>query len=743
MGADRNNWFKAEVEAVETHENGTVAEITFSLYFKALAWDATVTNGHWSWQIVKWSNLGVMHGRRVHAAVVSEGAREFWHEHPDGTNPAPGETRFRILVRLPDFAAANEQGQEQDHQQPLRQPGNGNGLAGAGAGAGAGVRVRVLFNFGLLADEHDVDVCVSESAVHVDPGPATDLTVEGNALTPWLTLRPSQRLSSTMQQHLKPTASVSSASSAAMEGQPTGSMPEHAATTSSLQRLDGSDLNEVHSHAALSRTACAHASASSRTSTSAAMGANASASSSAAMGACFGARLSVGRFDLAAFEAWSARVLAPGLTLEAAGAVPLFEVAALPGGLGEALTGMAATPSGFIPNGCPSHCSSNGVCVRGLCVCDAGFNGTDCAVKTSSSDDGLLHQASSGAAPLPVLAPGSCVGFSAFVRRDGVQGTPAKADFVPYLHMAAHGIVASVDGMSIDHVHFADSIDFIGWAKRWARETGNPGYVADPCAVPVPMAGFISHLTKFGPSVVGNWRAPDRPGWYVLALMMKHGGDGGGGEGQPSLLTPRFTFYVGSRPYLGSAPPPTAPQWPTSSTLPPVTSPPVTSPPLPTLPPLPPPLPRLLPPASPPCPPPPPPLPNAPPSLQPPPALPPASSPPSSLPVRSPPRPPSPPVPLPLLHSMSPTIEFATWPTRMFVKADAIGAVVGGVLVLVLIRSLLRRCCSRWCRPPAGKGKRVSTSDSWLWAEGAAHDGASIVDASDDDIIQLRGARRV
>lgn len=79
----------------------------------------------------------------------------------------------------------------------------------------------------------------------------------------------------------------------------------------------------------------------------------------------------------------------------------------------------------------------------------------------------------------------------------------------------------------------------------------------------------------------------------------------------------------------------------------------------------------------------------------------------------------------------------------MFVKADAIGAVVGGVLVLVLIRSLLRRCCSRWCRPPAGKGKRVSTSDSWLWAEVAAHDGASIVDASDDDIIQLRGARRV
>jgi len=713
VGADRNDWFKAEVEAVETHENGTVAEITFSLYFKALAREATVTNGHWSWQIVKWSNLGVMHGRRVHAAVVSEGAREFWHEHPDGTNPAPGETRFRILVRLPDVAAANE-GQEQDHQRPLRQPGNGTGLAGAGAG-GAGVRVRVLFNFGLLADERDVDVCVSESAVHVDPGPATDLTVEGNALTPWITLRPSQRSSQrsspTMQQHLEPAASVSSASSAAMEEQPTGSMSEHAATTSSVQILEGSDLNEVHSHDALSRAACVQPSASSR------------ASSSAVMGACFGARLSVGRFDRAAFEAWSARVVAPGLTLQAAGAVPLFATAALPGGLGDALTGTAATPDGFMsntaPSGCPSHCSSNGVCVRGVCACDAGFSGTDCAVQTSSSDDGLLHQASSGEARLPVLAPGSCVGFSAFVRRDGVQGTPAEADFVPYLHMAAHGIVASVDGMSIDHVHFADSIDFVGWAKRWAREPGNPGYVADPCAVPVPMAGFISHLTKFGPSVVGNWRAPDRPGWYVLALMMKHGGGGGGGDGQPSLLTPRFTFYVGSRPFMGSAPPPTAPQRLTSSTSPSPTSPPLTPPP------------TSPPPTSPPL---------TPPSPRPPSPRPPSPRPPSPP---SPPSPLTPPTPLPLLpvHSMSPTVEFATWPTGMLVKADAIGAIVGGVLILVLIRTLLRRCSSRWRRPPAGgslKGKRVSTSDSWLWAEGAAHDGASIVDASDDvdDIIR-------
>ena len=125
VGADRRGWFKAEVLRVRRDAEG-LAELRFALFFKALGTAAAASSDDWTWQRIKWSNLGVMHGRRIHASVVTDGARYAWHEHPDGAHPGASDTEFIIRLRLPEASV------------PLR--------------------ARVLFNFGLLADEHDVNV---------------------------------------------------------------------------------------------------------------------------------------------------------------------------------------------------------------------------------------------------------------------------------------------------------------------------------------------------------------------------------------------------------------------------------------------------------------------------------------------------------------------------------------------------------------------------------------------------------
>ena len=150
VGADRSGWFRATVLAHEVQ--GNVAVVSFSLQFKDLMW-----NGMWNWKPIRWGYLGVMHGRHIHVSAISEDLMLAWHEHPDASALNDQDSVFRIRLALP---------------------------------AGRPQRVRLLFNFGLLADRRDVDMCVSESAVHVDPGPQMELTVEGNTESELLALQP-------------------------------------------------------------------------------------------------------------------------------------------------------------------------------------------------------------------------------------------------------------------------------------------------------------------------------------------------------------------------------------------------------------------------------------------------------------------------------------------------------------------------------------------------------------------------
>lgn len=115
VGVDRTGWFKADILSTDVHEG--LVTVRFSLFFKNIG---RYSYGSFSWQKIKWSNLGVMHGRRIHASAVAEDGQHAWHEHPNEPALRPDDMIFTIHFQLP---------------------------------ATPPPAIRILFNFGLLADE--------------------------------------------------------------------------------------------------------------------------------------------------------------------------------------------------------------------------------------------------------------------------------------------------------------------------------------------------------------------------------------------------------------------------------------------------------------------------------------------------------------------------------------------------------------------------------------------------------------
>ena len=123
-----------------------IAQLSAQLWFR------DVSNAGTLWKPLRWSDLGEMHGRRIHISAVATDLQAAWHVHPP-EELAGEEERFPFQLRLP--------------------PGNES----------AAVRARFLFNFGVRADARTVDMCVSEKSVHIDPQPGREMLVEGEART--------------------------------------------------------------------------------------------------------------------------------------------------------------------------------------------------------------------------------------------------------------------------------------------------------------------------------------------------------------------------------------------------------------------------------------------------------------------------------------------------------------------------------------------------------------------------------
>jgi len=149
---DLSSWFKVEasVASVEALE----ANVTLRLLF----WD--VGHGTPRWKALRWGDLGEMHGRRVHASVVSFDMHAAWHVHPPDSTAA-SSTELTVVLGLPPPRAGDE----------------------------SALKARLLVNFGVLADAPAVELCVSEESVHIDPDGPREMLVEGMALSAPLTLR--------------------------------------------------------------------------------------------------------------------------------------------------------------------------------------------------------------------------------------------------------------------------------------------------------------------------------------------------------------------------------------------------------------------------------------------------------------------------------------------------------------------------------------------------------------------------
>ena len=141
VGADPHGWYLVAIRG--TSVSGGIATVRFSLAIR----NVFANN---AWRYLRWSELSRMHGRRVHISAVSEDLQFAWHVHLDEGTIAQNAQEFSATLKLPAAFSA---------------------------------RVRLLFNFGVLSE--DVDLCVDESAVHIDPGPGgQELVVEGQALSP-------------------------------------------------------------------------------------------------------------------------------------------------------------------------------------------------------------------------------------------------------------------------------------------------------------------------------------------------------------------------------------------------------------------------------------------------------------------------------------------------------------------------------------------------------------------------------
>ena len=152
--ADLASWFS--VEALVQKVEADVATVTIRLLF----WDTgRLPSSIGAWKPLRWGDLGEMHGRRLHASAVALDLSAAWHVHPsDSTSDAA--TWITVQLRL-----------------PMRE------------GDEAALQIHLLLNFGVRADVGNVDMCVSESSVHQDPGRGREMLVEGMALSQELTLR--------------------------------------------------------------------------------------------------------------------------------------------------------------------------------------------------------------------------------------------------------------------------------------------------------------------------------------------------------------------------------------------------------------------------------------------------------------------------------------------------------------------------------------------------------------------------
>ena len=152
---DLASWFSVRAAVVEVTDDS--AQLSLQISFQDVA-----QNGSMTWKPLRWSDLGEMHGRRLHASIVSTDLRFAWHLHPLAEETiAANADLLTLQLRLPAHAA---------DEAPLQ--------------------VRVLLNFGVRADARGVDLCVSEDSVHVDGGDGREMLVEGQATSELLTLRP-------------------------------------------------------------------------------------------------------------------------------------------------------------------------------------------------------------------------------------------------------------------------------------------------------------------------------------------------------------------------------------------------------------------------------------------------------------------------------------------------------------------------------------------------------------------------
>ena len=151
---DLSSWFK--VEASVASVDAVEARVSLRLLF----WD--VGHGTPRWKALRWGDLGEMHGRRVHASVVSFDMQAAWHVHPPDSTDA-SSTELTVTLGLPPPRAGDE----------------------------SALKARLLVNFGVRADQPAVELCVSEESVHIDPNPGQkrEMMVEGVALSAPLTLR--------------------------------------------------------------------------------------------------------------------------------------------------------------------------------------------------------------------------------------------------------------------------------------------------------------------------------------------------------------------------------------------------------------------------------------------------------------------------------------------------------------------------------------------------------------------------
>ena len=152
--ADLSSWFKVEASVVSME----AFEATVSL--RLLFWD--VGHGTPSWKALRWEDLGEMHGRRVHASVVSFDMHAAWHVHPPESTAASA-SELTVVLGLPPRREGDE----------------------------SALQARLLVNFGVRADQPAVELCVSEESVHIDPDPrkSREMLVEGLALSAPFTLR--------------------------------------------------------------------------------------------------------------------------------------------------------------------------------------------------------------------------------------------------------------------------------------------------------------------------------------------------------------------------------------------------------------------------------------------------------------------------------------------------------------------------------------------------------------------------